>query len=83
MLFLQSGLMWGGIGMILVAAGILGYDLHLEMQYQRAATTRGLAALPPTPHVRWRTGLALVLLAWAPILLVLSIVVVASGQAGV
>jgi regulator of protease activity HflC (stomatin/prohibitin superfamily) len=83
MLFLKDVLMSGGIGMILVAIGILAYDLYLEMRYRRALSVAGTAPLPPVPHVRWRTSLALGLLAWAPMLLALSIVLVPSGMAGV
>lgn len=83
MLFLKYVLMSGGIGMILVAIGILAYDLYLEMRYRRALSVAGTAPLPPVPHVRWRTSLALGLLAWAPMLLALSIVLVPSGMAGV
>jgi len=82
MLALKYLLMCGGFGMILVAVGILGYDLYLEMLYRRALATPG-AALPPAAKWRWRTSLALVLLAWGPILLAFSIVVVPTGMAGV
>jgi len=83
MLFVKYLLMSAGIGMILVAAGILGYDLYLQIEYRRAGATRGGAPLPAPPQLRWRTGLALALLAWAPMLLALSLVVVPSGMAGV
>ncbi len=43
----------------------------------------GRSALPPLPEWRWRTSLALALLAWGPILLAFSIVVVPSGMAGI
>ncbi|HEY1272416.1 MAG TPA: SPFH domain-containing protein [Terriglobales bacterium] len=82
MLFLRQLLIGGGVGMILVAAGILGYDLYLEIAYRKALAEPG-AVVPPVPQLRWRTSLALALLAWGPILLGLSIVVVASGMAGV
>jgi regulator of protease activity HflC (stomatin/prohibitin superfamily) len=81
MLFLKYVLMTGGIGMILVAVGILTYDLSLEMRYRRAAS--GAEPLRPQPQIRWRTALAFGMLAWAPILLALSIIVVPSGMAGV
>jgi regulator of protease activity HflC (stomatin/prohibitin superfamily) len=81
MLFLKYLLMTGGIGMVLVAVGILTYDLSLEMRYRRAAFGPGPA--PPQPQIRWRTALAFGMLAWAPILLALSIIVVPSGRAGV
>ena len=82
MLALKYLLVAGGLGMILAAVSILGYDLYRELLYRRAQTTPG-AALPPLPQWRWRTSLALALLAWGPILLALSIVVVPSGMAGV
>ena len=83
MLFLKYLLMWGGIGMMAVAAGILGYDLYLEMRYRGAVAAGGPGPLPAVPQVRWRSTLALALLAWGPILLALGIVVVPSGMAGV
>jgi len=83
MLFVKHLLMMGGIGMILVAVGILTYDTYLEMNYRRAVAVGGPEPLPENPQMRWRAGLALALLAWAPILLALSIAVVPSGMAGV
>ncbi len=83
MLFLKYLLMWGGIGMIATAAGILTYDIYLEMLYRRALAAAGPAPLPPIPHLRWRGALGLGLLAWGPILLALGIIVVPSGMAGV
>jgi len=83
MLALKYLLMCGGLGMILVAVGILGYDLYGELLYRRAMATPGLTPIPAEPEWRWRTSLALGLLAWGPILLAFSIVVVPSGMAGV
>jgi regulator of protease activity HflC (stomatin/prohibitin superfamily) len=82
MLALKYLLMIGGFGMILVAIGILGYDLYAETLYRRALATPG-AAVPTEPKRRWRTSLALALLAWGPILLAFSIVIVPTGMAGV
>jgi regulator of protease activity HflC (stomatin/prohibitin superfamily) len=82
MLFLKYLLMIGGIGMFVVAAAILGYDLYLEIRYRRMMAA-GSTPLPPAPRVRWRTAIALAMLAWAPIFIALSIVVVPSGMAGV
>ena len=73
MLALRYLLMCGGFGMILVAVGILGFDLYEEALYRRALATPGVA-LPHVTKWRWRTSLALVLLAWGPILLAFSIV---------
>ncbi len=83
MLFLKYLLMWGGIGMMLVAAGILLYDLYQEMQYRQAVAAAGPNPLPPVPQVRWRGALALALLGWGPMLIAFGMVVVPSGMAGV
>src|SRR5215472_11734027 len=82
MLFLKSMLMVSGIGMMIVAAGILGYDLYLQARYRRESEA-GVTPRTPQPKVGWRTSMALVLLAWGPMLVALSIVVVPSGTAGV
>src|SRR5215472_2269762 len=82
MLALKYLLMSGGFGMILLAVGILGYDLYAEVLYRRVLATPG-AAVAPEPKTRWRSSLALVFLAWGPILLAFSIVIVPTGMAGV
>jgi regulator of protease activity HflC (stomatin/prohibitin superfamily) len=83
MLFLKYLLMTGGIALMVVAAGILVYDLSLEIRYRRLAQTALPESLPAAPQLRWRTAAAFVMLAWAPILIALSIVVIPSGMAGV
>jgi regulator of protease activity HflC (stomatin/prohibitin superfamily) len=83
MVFAKYFLLWGGIAMITVAAGILAHDLYLEMKYRQALAVGGAGPMPSQPRVRWRRSLALALLAWGPILLTLGIVVVPSGMAGV
>jgi regulator of protease activity HflC (stomatin/prohibitin superfamily) len=82
MLFLKYLLMAGGIGMMLAAAGILIYDAILRMNYQRAVAGGATNLTVPGP-LRWRTSLALAMLAWGPLLIGLSIVIVPSGMAGV
>ncbi len=82
MLVLKYFLMVGGFAMIAAAAGILIYDLYRERLYRRALETPGEAAPVPVV-VRWRTSLALAMLAWGPLLLALSIVIVPSGMAAV
>src|SRR5579884_2448810 len=81
MLFLKQLLLWGGVGMIAIAAGILIFDLRREWQYRLAAASA--SSQTPLPRIRWRASLALALLAWGPILLALGIIVVPSGMAGV
>jgi regulator of protease activity HflC (stomatin/prohibitin superfamily) len=83
MLFLKYVLLWGGIAMIAIAAGILIYDLRRGWQYTASVVSATADTLPPSAPVRWRTSLALALLAWGPILVALGIVVVPSGMAGV
>src|SRR5258708_6772462 len=87
MLLLKYLLVSAGILMFVIAAGILSYDLYLLLAYRR----RRLAApgetepMPPTPApaIRWRTSVALAMLAWAPLLISAAIVFVPSGMAGV
>jgi hypothetical protein len=62
----------GGIGMVLVAIGILTYDLALELRYRSAfATDEG--QLPPIPKPRWRTAAAFAFLGWAPLMIVFGV----------
>ena len=72
------------IGVVLLAAGvsILAYDLWRMVQYRRAQSSGIESGLAPEP-IRWRTTVALIALAWAPMLIALSFVVVPSGMAGV
>jgi regulator of protease activity HflC (stomatin/prohibitin superfamily) len=83
MLALKYLLVVGGLGMILVAVSILAYDLYREMLHRRAQAVTGAGSVEPSPQLRWRTSLALALLAWGPLLVAFSIVVVPSGMAGV
>jgi regulator of protease activity HflC (stomatin/prohibitin superfamily) len=81
MLALKNLLMAGGLGMIIAAIYILAYDLYRGVLYRRALARAEAIAIPVA--VRWRTSLALAMLAWGPLLMSLSIVVVPSGMAGV
>ena len=81
MLALKYLLMAGGVGMMIVAVCILAYDLYREVLYRRASGRLEVAATPVV--LRWRTSLALAMLAWGPLLLAFSIVVVPSGTAGI
>jgi regulator of protease activity HflC (stomatin/prohibitin superfamily) len=82
MLALKYLLMACGVGMMIAAAGILIFDLYREILYRRAQATPGAITLPPVV-LRWRTSLALAMLAWGPLLIAFAIVVVPSGMAGV
>jgi regulator of protease activity HflC (stomatin/prohibitin superfamily) len=84
MLALRYLLITCGLGMMIAAVCILTYDLYRELLYRRMlAATEGEVVVPPRPQWRWRTSLALVMLAWGPLLIAFSIVVVPSGMAGV
>ena len=83
MLMLRYLLIWGGFGMMFLAAGLLAYDIYREIQYRNLVAKAGPEPLPPMPTVRWRGALALALLAWAPLLVGIGIAVVPSGMAGV
>ena len=84
MLALRELLMAVGCGMFVSALGILLYDLYREILYRRAkAAPEGSVVMPQPPQIRWRTSVALALLAWGPLLVALAIVVVPSGMAGV
>jgi regulator of protease activity HflC (stomatin/prohibitin superfamily) len=83
MLALRYLLIAFGVGMMIAAVCILTYDLYRELLYRRLLQTPGgaVSAVPAT--LRWRTSLALGMLAWGPLLVAFSIVVVPSGMAGV
>jgi regulator of protease activity HflC (stomatin/prohibitin superfamily) len=83
MLALKYLLIAGGLGMMIAAVCILTYDLYREMLYRRSLETPGGAIGAAPVVVRWRTSLALAMLAWGPLLIAFSIVVVPSGTAGV
>ncbi len=72
------------VATVLFAGGVslTGYDLWLAFQY-RHALMQGREGITPPQPVRWRMTLVLIALAWVPLLVALSIVVVPSGMAGV
>jgi regulator of protease activity HflC (stomatin/prohibitin superfamily) len=82
MLFLKYLLLCGGMGMIVASLVILSRDFYFEMKY-RQSLAAGATPANSRPDIHWRNSLALALLAWGPILLALSIVVVPSGTGGV
>src|SRR5208283_5231103 len=83
MLALKYLLITCGLGMIFAAVCILTYDLYREMLYRRALETPGGAVSAAPVVVRWRTSVALAMLAWGPLLIAFSIVIVPSGMAGI
>ena len=85
MLLIKYLLLTAGIAMFAIAAGILLYDTYLLIAYQRRRADPDPEALPPgpAPAIRWQTTVALVMLAWAPLLISAGIVIVPSGMAGV
>ena len=73
MLFLKYILLVVGVGMFVVAGAIVANDLWLAFEYRRKKAL-GAVAIEPAP-VRWSTTVALVCVAWAPILIGASLVV--------
>jgi hypothetical protein len=88
MLWLKYLLLSAGITMFVIAAGILSYDAYLLIAWQRRRLNLDPEAGTPgaapgfASKVRWRTSVALVMLAWAPLLVSAGIVIVPSGMAG-
>jgi regulator of protease activity HflC (stomatin/prohibitin superfamily) len=83
MLLLKDLMMIAGLGGFLGAAAIVAYDVYMAESYRRLLA-RGAADQTPTPKpVRWNAAKKLALVAWLPLLIGLSIVVVPSGMAGV
>ena len=82
MLLFKELLMVAGIGLIVAAAAIVGYDFFLKIQYRRAIAS-GVAGLTEPEPVRWKMTIVFFALAWAPMLIAASIAVVPSGAAGV
>jgi len=81
MLFIKYLLTWGGVAMMAIAVGMLGYDYYLLALFRKAQAS---GATPPEYRpVRWRAAVALALLAWAPLLIATGIIVVPSGMGGV
>ncbi len=84
MLLLKQLLLGAGIAMFVVAAGILTYDFYLLIAHRRRRLLpEETTPLPSPPVPRWRTSIALAMLAWAPLLISAAIVIVPSGMAGV
>ncbi len=83
MLALKYLLIAVGLGMMVAAVFILAYDFYREILYRRMLAKPEATGVAAPPALRWRTSLALAMLAWGPLLVAFSIVVVPSGMAGV
>ncbi len=91
MLLLKYLLLAAGIGLFAGAAAIIAYDVYVATQLRRLLGGREAAAPGIEPArpvglirpVRWSVAGKLAGLAWLPLLLGLSIVVVPDGTAGV
>src|SRR5258708_6834095 len=81
MLTLRYLLITAGVGMMITAVSILAYDLYREILFRRGQEMPDATAIPAV--LRWRTSLALALLAWAPLFIAFRIILVPSGTAGV
>ena len=83
MLLLKYLLLAAGVGLFAGAAAIIAYDIYLATQLRRLLA-KGAEPVQPLPRpIRWKLAGKLAGLAWLPLLLGLSIVVVADGSAGV
>jgi hypothetical protein len=76
-------LITSGVGLSLGAVTILTHDVAQELRHRRSAG--GDAPPAPMLRVHWRTTLAFAMLAWAPLLLALGLLVSAcgAGRAGI
>ncbi len=83
MLLLKYLLMLIGIAAFLDAAVIVAYDVYMADAYRRLLARGESEKMTAAKSVRWATAKKLVLVAWLPLLLALSIEVVPSGMAGV
>lgn len=81
MLTLKYILLTMAVALFVSAASVVVYDLWFAFTSRRRLASG--AELTATPPIRWRTSVALVLVAWMPLLIALSIAVVNSGEAGV
>jgi regulator of protease activity HflC (stomatin/prohibitin superfamily) len=83
MLLLKYLMLIVGAGVSLTAAAIVAYDIYVIVSYRRLVA-RGVADKVPVPKpVRWSSAKKLALVAWLPLFIGLSIVVVPSGMGGV
>ncbi len=60
------------VALFIGAATVAAYDLWFAFTSRRRLSASG-AELPATPPIRWRTSVALVLVAWMPLLIAFGI----------
>ncbi len=82
MLLLKYLLLTASFGLFAAAIAVVAYDVFSAIQHRRLIAA-GAAAPLPAHAVRLRLAGKLAVIAWLPLLLALSIVVVPSGMAGV
>jgi len=79
-------LMAAGVAMFGTAAGVVGYDVYLAMQFQKLMGSGEPGAAEkagPRRPIHWQLAAKLFGWAWAPLLLAMSIVFVPEGSGGV
>jgi regulator of protease activity HflC (stomatin/prohibitin superfamily) len=83
MLLLKYMLLTAGFGLFAGAIAVVAFDVFSAIQYRRLIAA-GAASAPLRPHgFRLRLAGKLAVIAWLPLLIALSIIVVPSGMAGV
>jgi len=83
MLLLKYMMLVAGVGGYLLAASIVIYDYYLAESHRRLLARGAVEPAKAPPPVRWKHAKKLAMIAWLPLLIGLSIVVVPSGMAGV
>ncbi len=82
MIFIKYFLLVASIGSFGLAAALMGMDTYEQDRYRRLLA-RGVENLSKPRAIRWKAAAKLAGLAWLPLLVSLSIVVVPTGMAGV
>jgi regulator of protease activity HflC (stomatin/prohibitin superfamily) len=86
MFALKLLLMAAGVAMFGTAAGVVGYDVYLALQFQKlmgSGEPGAAGQAGPRRPLRWPLAMKLFGWAWAPLLVALSMVVVPEGLGGV
>ena len=83
MLLLKYFTLVAGFGMFVAAAAMVAYDLYLAEEYRRRLARGETEKLSQPGPIRWKPAGRVAAIAWIPLLIGLSIVVVPSGKAGV